>query len=89
MSSKEIKFDCFCDDTSVQHANKLTYKQAFGMCMYCYDKIDAQECATQFFRNECKYNITTLCELEKQIQKLKEDIASLREHLKLYIGGVK
>lgn len=89
MSSEERYFSCFCNNLAGEDE---TYEELYGSCQFCYDEIEAQECATQFFRNECKYKITTLCELEEQIQKLNEDVASLREHLKLYIkdiGGVK
>jgi uncharacterized small protein (DUF1192 family) len=39
----------------------------------------------QFFVGQDQYEVTTLTELEDQIQKLTNEVANLKQHLKLLI----
>ena len=54
-------------------------------CDFCENKINAKECMTPFFVDQNMYEVTTLSELENQVQKLTNEVANLRQHLKLLI----
>jgi len=54
-------------------------------CDFCDNTINAEECIVQFFVGQDQYEVTTLTELEDQIQKLTNEVANLKQHLKLLI----
>ena len=82
----EREYDCYCDDLEYQQSNgKRTHSEIYGKCQFCYDEIEAQDCVPQFFKDKSKYDVITLDELQDQIQKLTNEVANLKQHLKLLI----